>query len=115
MTEAKPLSVPVQLAFGVGQVGGSVIANTPAMILLFFMTDTLAIPPALAGLAVFIPKLWVIVFDPVMGRISDRTHSRWGRRRPHILWGAIFCGICNLNFAIWFLEVARKSVSRFGF
>ena len=63
------------------------------MILLFFMTDTLGIPPALAGLAVFIPKLWVIVFDPVMGRISDHTNSRWGRRRPYILWGAIFCGI----------------------
>jgi GPH family glycoside/pentoside/hexuronide:cation symporter len=77
----------------VGQVGGSIIANTPAMILLFFMTDTLGIPPALAGLAVFIPKLWVIVFDPLMGRISDHTHSRWGRRRPYILWGAIFCGI----------------------
>ncbi|MEE8307706.1 MAG: MFS transporter, partial [Gammaproteobacteria bacterium] len=73
--------------------GGSVIANTPAMILLFFMTDTLGIAPALAGVAVFIPKLWVIVFDPLMGRISDHTHSRWGRRRPYILWGAIFCGI----------------------
>ena len=85
--------MPFQLGFGVGQVGGSVISNTPAMILLFFMTDTLGIPPALAGLAVFIPKLWVIVFDPVMGRISDHTHSRWGRRRPYILWGAILCGI----------------------
>ncbi len=88
-----PLSVPVQLGFGVGQVGGSIIANTPAMILLFFMTDTLQIPPALAGLAVFIPKLWVIVFDPIMGRISDHAQSKWGRRRPFMLWGAIFCGI----------------------
>jgi GPH family glycoside/pentoside/hexuronide:cation symporter len=87
------LSVPLQLGFGVGQVGGSIIANTPAMILLFFMTDTLQIPPALAGLAVFIPKAWVILFDPIMGRISDHSRSRWGRRRPFILWGAIACGI----------------------
>ena len=57
------------------------------------MTDILAIPPALAGLAVFIPKAWVIVFDPVMGRISDHTQSRWGRRRPFILAGALGCGV----------------------
>lgn len=87
------LSVPFQLSFGVGQVGGSILANTPALILLFFMTDVLAIPPALAGLAVFIPKVWVIVFDPVMGRISDHTNSRWGRRRPYLLAGALGCGI----------------------
>jgi GPH family glycoside/pentoside/hexuronide:cation symporter len=87
------LSIGLQLSFGVGQVGGSILANTPSLILLFFMTDVLAIPPALAGLAVFIPKAWVIVFDPIMGRISDHTESRWGRRRPYVLSGAIACGI----------------------
>lgn len=87
------LSVWLQLSFGVGQVGGSILANTPALILLFFMTDVLAIPAALAGLAVFIPKVWVIVFDPIMGRISDHTQSRWGRRRPYVLAGALGCGI----------------------
>ncbi|MBL6846589.1 MAG: MFS transporter [Planktomarina sp.] len=86
------LSVPFQLGFGAGQIGGSILANTPALILLFFMTDVLAIPPALAGLAVFIPKIWVIVFDPLMGRISDHTNSRWGRRRPYLLAGALGCG-----------------------
>lgn len=92
-TSGPKLSVPFQLGFGVGQVGGSILSNTPALILLFFMTDMLAIPPALAGLAVFIPKIWVIVFDPLMGRISDHTTSRWGRRRPYILTGAVGCGV----------------------
>ena len=87
------LSIPFQLGFGAGQIGGSILANTPALILLFFMTDMLAIPPALAGLAVFLPKIWVIVFDPLMGRISDHTTSRWGRRRPFILAGALGCGV----------------------
>jgi GPH family glycoside/pentoside/hexuronide:cation symporter len=85
--------VPFQLGFGAGQVGGSIISNTPALILLFFMTDVLAIPPALAGLAAFLPKAWMIFFDPLMGRISDHTHSWWGRRRPYILAGALGCGV----------------------
>ena len=88
----KKLSIPFQLGFGAGQIGGSILANTPALILLFFMTDALGIPPALAGLAVFLPKIWVIIFDPLMGRISDHTNSRWGRRRPYILAGALGCG-----------------------
>lgn len=57
------------------------------------MTDVLAIPPALAGLTAFLPKAWMIFFDPLMGRISDHTHSWWGRRRPYILAGALGCGV----------------------
>jgi len=91
--DGRSLSTRFQLGFGVGQVGGSILSNTPALILLFFMTDVLAIPPALAGLAVFIPKAWVIFFDPLMGRISDSTRSRWGRRRPYLLAGSLACGV----------------------
>ena len=34
----------------------------------------------MAGVVLFIPKFWDVVFDPLVGVASDRTHSRWGRR-----------------------------------
>ncbi|TDP60425.1 MFS transporter [Roseateles toxinivorans] len=40
------------------------------------MTDTLGIAAAMAGVVLFIPKFWDVVFDPMVGVASDRTHSR---------------------------------------
>ena len=53
----------------------------------------LGMNPALVGLLGGIPRLLDAFTDPLMGFISDRTRSRWGRRRPYIFWGAIASGI----------------------
>jgi GPH family glycoside/pentoside/hexuronide:cation symporter len=90
---AAKLPTRLYLGYGVGMVGGQIFRDAPALLLLFFMTDTLAIPAALAGLAVFLPKLWVVVCDPLVGAWSDRTQSRWGRRRPFVFWGALLSGL----------------------
>jgi len=49
--------------------------------------------PALVGLLGGIPRLMDAFTDPLMGFISDRTKTKWGRRRPYIFWGAIASGI----------------------
>jgi GPH family glycoside/pentoside/hexuronide:cation symporter len=49
--------------------------------------------PALVGLLAGIPRILDAFTDPLMGFISDRTRSKWGRRRPYIFWGAIAAGI----------------------
>jgi GPH family glycoside/pentoside/hexuronide:cation symporter len=92
-TEARPLSTAVLAAYGAGWIGGPVFRDVPALALLPFMTTAIGVPPAVAGAAIFLPKLWVVVCDPLMGLWSDRTVSRWGRRRPFLFWGAILCGI----------------------
>ena len=79
--------------FGVGAIGTGVIVQVPTLLLLVYMTDTLAIPSVLAGAMLFIPKLFDVITDPIMGQISDRTESRWGRRRPYLLLGAIVTAI----------------------
>lgn len=53
----------------------------------------LGMNPALVGLLGGIPRLMDAFTDPLMGFISDRTRSKWGRRRPYIFWGAIISGI----------------------
>ena len=55
-TAADALSVGSHLGFGLGMIGDRIFRDAPALLLLVFMTNYLAIPPALAGVAIFIPK-----------------------------------------------------------
>lgn len=77
------------LSYGVGDFlgGGSFILI--GTLFMFFMTEVVGMAPFLAGLLVFIGKLWDAVSDPLMGYISDRTRSRFGRRRLYFLVGFI--------------------------
>ena len=54
---------------------------------------TLGVNPALLGLAMAVPRLWDALTDPVMGNLSDNFRSRFGRRRPFIVLGAIAMGL----------------------
>ncbi|MDX2141764.1 MAG: MFS transporter [Rhodospirillaceae bacterium] len=87
------LSHGICAAYGTGWIGGQVFRDVPALILLPFMLTAAGVPPAVAGAAIFIPKLWIVFCDPLMGLWSDRTRSRWGRRRPFLFVGAILCGL----------------------
>ncbi len=66
----------------------------------------LGMNPALVGLLGALPRITDALTDPMMGFISDHTHSKWGRRRPYIFWGAISSGIV---FALlWQLPEGRS-------
>jgi GPH family glycoside/pentoside/hexuronide:cation symporter len=54
-----------------------------------FLTDEVRLSAAIAGTALLVGKIWDAVIDPLIGYVSDRTHSRWGRRRPYLLFFAI--------------------------
>ena len=79
--------------YSLGSLGTGIFSSVPSVLLLYFMTDTLGVPAQLAALAIFIPKIWDMFTDPMMGAISDNTKSRWGRRRPFLLIGAILMPI----------------------
>lgn len=91
---APPLRRRLCLAYGAGSIGAGIFSAVPGLLLLFYLTDTLAVPAGLAGLAVLLPKLWDIVTDPLVGAWSDRTRSAWGRRRPFLLAGALMLPPC---------------------
>lgn len=81
------------LAYGVGDFlgGGSlVIIGT---FLLFFLTEVVGMAPLYAGLVFALGKVWDAISDPLMGYISDRTRSRFGRRRFFFLIGMIPSGV----------------------
>lgn len=95
------LAISTQIGYGLGAVGTGAYGTAPSLLLLFFMTDTLGIPATLAAVGLFAVKTWDIVNDPIMGTISDRTRSPWGRRRPYLLAGALLLGLTlSLLFAV---------------
>jgi hypothetical protein len=76
------LSLWNKIAFGMGDIygGGSMIIV--GIYYLYFLTDVVGLSPALAGTVLLISKIWDAVNDPLMGVITDRTRTRFGRRRP---------------------------------
>ncbi|MBT8442538.1 MAG: MFS transporter [Gammaproteobacteria bacterium] len=88
------LPISTYFGYGVGQIGGQILRDTPALILPIYMTTVLGMEAALAGLVIIIAKFWVVAADPIAGIISDRTNTRWGRRRPFILGGGLLAAIC---------------------
>lgn len=83
------LSRATKIIYGAGDLGFSLTTTIIGAYFLFFLTDVVQIKPAVAGIAILIGKTWDYLNDPLIGHISDSTRSRWGRRRPFLLFGAI--------------------------
>src|SRR4028119_2115657 len=87
------LSLGTKLAYGAGDLGPAITANIGVFFALFFFTNVAGLGAGLAGSILLIGKIWDAVNDPMVGVMSDRTKSRWGRRLPWMLYGAIPFGI----------------------
>ena len=82
-----------KLSYGVGDLGANLVFNMVSFYLLYFLTDIALLTASLAGLVLTLVRVIDAFTDPAIGMISDRTHSRWGRRRPFILFGAFPVGV----------------------
>ncbi len=78
----------VRIGYGLGSLCTGTFATVPGLILLYYLTNVLAVSPALAGAAVFLPKAWDVLINPLVGALSDRSRLRGGPRRPFLLIGA---------------------------
>ena len=57
--------------------------------LMFFLTNVASVPPAIAGTVTIIGTVWNALFNPVIGYCADKVRTRFGRRRPVILFFSI--------------------------
>jgi len=89
----RPLSLSTKLAYGSGDMGAGLTANLVVFSFLAFLTNVAGLSPALAGTVLLVGKIWDGVNDPMVGFLSDRTRSRWGRRHVWMLFGSIPFGI----------------------
>lgn len=96
---SEKLGNKLKVIYGIGDLGIQALTASIQFWMLFFFTDVAHIDPGLAGTALLVGKLtWDAINDPFFGYLSDKTRSRWGRRRPWMLFGAI-----PLGLATWLL------------
>ncbi len=100
-THATKLKLYQKIFFGMGDISGTFSNTIIGFFYLFFLTDIVGLRPAYAGAAILLGKLWDAVTDPMVGNISDRTNSRWGRRRAFLLFGTLPLGITF--FMLWII------------
>jgi GPH family glycoside/pentoside/hexuronide:cation symporter len=90
------LQLREQLGWAMGSMGTGVMIGALTGYGLYYMTNYLGIAAGLAGSLIGLSKFYDMISDPVMGQISDRTQSKWGRRRPYLLVGTIACPLTLL-------------------
>ena len=83
------LSFKEKLGYGLGDTASHFVWDMVGFWLLFFYTDVYRIPAAAAGTIMMVARFWDMAIDPVIGIVSDRTQTRWGKFRPYILFGAV--------------------------
>lgn len=98
ISQEKKLTFRTKLFYGIGELTGSLPSNILIFFFLFFLTNVAGLNPGLAGLMMLGGKMWDGINDPVIGWLSDHTRSRWGRRYPWMLFGAIPLGITSILF-----------------
>jgi GPH family glycoside/pentoside/hexuronide:cation symporter len=96
---APPSTLPLslKLGWGVGAIGAVTMMIVVNVMLLFFMVSVLGLSPGASGLVLGAIRLLDMVVDPLVGVLSDRTRSRWGRRRPWMFAGAIGSGLSMIG------------------
>ncbi|MBN2011661.1 MFS transporter [candidate division KSB1 bacterium] len=109
-TDAVKVPFREKLALGVGgfsnlfaYIGINTLARTVYVMIL-------GLNAAWIGVALTIPRIWDAFSDPIMGKISDNFHSRWGRRRPFIVGGAITMGL--IFGLIWMVPQAWNETTQ---
>ena len=87
-----PLNLKTKVGYGVGELSKEIPGSILVFFLLFFFTDVVGLSAGLAGSVLLVGRAWDAINDPLVGWLSDRTRSRWGRRFPWMLWGAVPLG-----------------------
>lgn len=100
-----------KLGYAIGDMGISISYFAVGFFFIYYLTDIVGLSPMLAGAAFFVGKLWDGVNDPLIGILSDRTRSRFGRKRVYVLFGAVPFGLSFI--LLWLIPAAAGETAKF--
>ena len=95
-TSQSVLPLRTKLLFSTGDLSTSIPLAILMFFQLYFLTDVAGLRPDYAGWAVGLPRIWDAINYPLIGLISDRIRTRWGRRRVLLLFGSVPLGLTFL-------------------
>ena len=98
--QSTPLSRRTKLVYGLADWGPAASTTARSAFWFLFLTSVVGFDAAIAGRIFLIGRLWDGINDPLVGMLSDRARTRWGRRRPFLLFGAI---PFSLSFILMFV------------
>lgn len=90
------ISIKEKIGYGFGDMASSMFWKLFGLYLLFFYTDVMGLNAAAIGTMILITRIWDILFDPLVGILTDRTSTRWGKFRPYLLFMAIPFGLSGV-------------------
>jgi GPH family glycoside/pentoside/hexuronide:cation symporter len=108
------LSKKEKIAYGLGDTASNIIFQTVMLFLTFFYTDIFGISPAVVGTLFLVVRVIDAVTDPIMGALTDATHTKYGSYRPYLLWLTIpFAVISVITFTTPEMDDANKIIYAF--
>jgi Na+/melibiose symporter-like transporter len=127
-TVAPPLSRGNRLAYGFGSIADGIKSTAFSTYLLHYFNQVLGVSAAVVSAAIALTLVVDAIADPIIGRVSDRTRSRMGRRHPYIYGAAIPtalffglvwfppAGLSDWSMGVWifaFASLARLAMSTY--
>lgn len=105
------LDFRTRIFYSAGNLGFAALVSSVSFFLLYFYTDVAKVGPALASSALLIGQIWDIINDPVVGWLSDRNRSRFGKRRVFLIFGAL--PLCIVTVLLWSLPSGTSPIVAF--
>ena len=97
MSKTERITLKEKIGYGLGDAASSMFWKLFGMYLMFFYTDIFGMEAKVVGTMFLVTRVWDSLFDPIIGVLSDRTQSKWGKFRPYLLYVAVPFGVIGVH------------------